>query len=125
MQLRTYTGLWNVKKRLYKFYDVNLPYPVTLSQIGIFFGSAVPWMLFLNIINFPFKSPLHVVWLAPPALLTWYSNRPVAEEKLLSEYVISQVGFWLSPKTYAALEPTSDKPVVVHISGVVWRSQRF
>lgn len=122
MELRTYTGLWNVEKRIYRFYDVNLPYPVTVKQIGVFLGFGVPWFLLLNLIGVPFQPPLpYLLYLAPPILLTWYSNRPVAEGKSLIDYVRSQVGFLASPRTFAALQPIPEEPKSTRLYGVTWR----
>lgn len=122
MELRTYTGLWNVERRLYKFYDINLPYPVSIRQIGMFFGSVIPWFALMSLLNVPFAPPFgHLIWLFPPALFTWYSNRPVAEGKRLVEFGSSQARYLLSPKTYAALRPVP-RPAPTAVHGATWRS---
>lgn len=121
MQLRTYTGLWNVEKRLYKFYDVNLPYPVSIRQIAVFFGTLVPWFGLMSLVGLPFHTPWHLVWLAPPIAATYYANRPVAEGKTLVDYAGSQIRFWLSAKHYAALSAIPAEPETVKVSGSVWR----
>lgn len=124
MELRTYTGLWNTEKRIYRFYDMNLPFPVTARQIGVLLGSAVPWMTTLALIGVPFQPPLpYLLYLAPPALLTWWSNRPVAEGKGLVDYGRSQIAFLLSPRTYAALAPIPDKARPVRVSATTWAAE--
>ena len=123
MQLRTYTGLWNVEKRLYKFYDVNLPYPVSIRQIGVLMGTGLPWLLFVNFLGVPFEPPFgHLIWLAPPAALTWWSNRPVAEGKTLVDFSASQARFFLTAKTFAALRPSPAVPRRVWLRGSAWRA---
>jgi hypothetical protein len=107
MQLRTYTGLWGVEKRLYKFYDIALPYPVSVKQLGIFLVSGVTWLGLMTLFQVPFDPPWNVVWLAPPFLITYYANRPVAEGKSLADFVISQVKYFAGDKVYTALAPTS------------------
>jgi hypothetical protein len=121
MQLRTYTGLWQVEKRIYKFYDVNLPYPVTVKQIVLFFGSLLPWMFLMGAIGVPFAPPFgHVVWLAPPILIAWFANKPVAEGKNLFEYLLSQVSFLFARRHYAALVPVDRKGKSVAMRGSLW-----
>lgn len=123
MELRTYTGLWRVEKRLYKFYDINLPYPVSIKQVGIFMASLLPWLLIVNLLGVPFAPPFgHVIWLAPPFLITWAANRPVAEGKTVFEYLSSQIMFVFSPKTYMDLIPSSEKPETKNLEVVVWSS---
>ena len=122
MELRTYTGLWNVEKRLYKFYDIDLPYPVSLKQLGLLIGTGVPWVLLMTILHIPFAPPFgHLLWIAPPALLTWWANKPVAEGKKLFDYVTAQASFWLRPKSYAALEPVPDIPDTHRVTAMTWR----
>lgn len=105
MQLRTYTGLWNVEKRLYKFYDVSLPYPVSVKQIGIFAGTFIPWMGIMALFHVPFAPPFgHLLWIFPPAIFAFYANRPVAEGKTLTDYVASQVRFFLASKVHSGLK---------------------
>lgn len=105
MQLRTYTNLWKVEKRLYKFYDVNLPYPVSLRQIGTFAGSAIPWWLLMSLLHVPFASPWHLIWLAPPAAVMIWANRPVAEGKTFTDFIISQIKFFFGHRVLNALRP--------------------
>lgn len=122
MQLRTYTGLWSVEKRLYKLYDVNLPYPVSIKQVGIFIGAFVPWIALMALLGVPFGPPFgHIIWLAPPIALAWWGNKPVAEGKNLPDYVQAQAGFLLGPRHYAAMAPVPAEGARHVISGTVWQ----
>jgi hypothetical protein len=121
MELRTYTGLWKVERRLYKFYDINLPYPVSIKQIGTFLFSVVPWFAIMGFIGVPFAPPFgHLIWLFPPALFTWYANRPVAEGKTLTEFGFSQIRYFLSHKKYAGLSKTFKTIKSRNVTGKVW-----
>ena len=125
MKLRTYTGLWQVEKRIYKFYDINLPYPVTIKQLGLFFGSLIPWILLMALIGVPFAPPFgHVIWLAPPIFIAWFANQPVAEGKNLVEYVTSQVSFLLGQRTYASLAVVPKNETRHHVHGTTWSKQQ-
>jgi len=124
MELRTYTGLWATEKKIYRFYDVNLPMPVSARQIGILLGSAIPWIALLAFIGVPFEPPLpYLLYLAPPVLLTWWSNRPVAEGKGLVDFVRSQIMFLASPRTYAALTPIPEQARPVRLTGTTWSAK--
>ena len=121
MELRTYTGLWNVERRLYKLYDYTLPMPVSVRQIGIIFGAGIPWIILLKVLHVPFHAPFHVIWIAPPAVLAWYANRPIAEGKRLGDLVLSHIRYWFQPRRYARLGRTSTKPVTVAARVQIWR----
>ena len=76
MDLPTYTNIWRIEKRLYKLYDLRLPMPLPLVQIGVFVGVFVPWVLLLMLIGVPLKTPWHVLYLVPPGVLTWLATDP-------------------------------------------------
>ena len=123
MQLRTYTGLWRVEKRLYKFYDVALPYPVSIKQVGVFLVAFVPWIVLMTLLRVPFGNSVgFLLYLAPPFAVAWYSNRPIAEGKTLWDFVFSQLRFLLGHKAYASLTPTDPKPRTYEIVGNWWRA---
>lgn len=127
MQLRTYTGLWNVERRLYKFYDVSLPYPVSVKQLGILAGVSIPWFGLLALVNkftglLPFAAPWNIIWLGPPIVAVVYANRPVAEGKNLFDFVGSQVRYFLSARSYSALKANKTENVITHVRGKIWRS---
>lgn len=125
MQLRTYTSLWNVEKRLYRVYDISLPYPVSLKQIGVLFAAGVPWLLLMAILGVPFGPPFgHVIWIAPPVAAAWFGSKPIAEGKTLTDFLFAQVSFYLGPKFYADLSASGgtnpEKPVKRHVHAQVW-----
>lgn len=123
MDLPTYTNIWRIEKRLYKLYDLRLPMPLPLVQIGVFFGIFVPWIVLLQLLRVPFHTPWHVVYLVPPGVLTWLSTRPVIEGKRLTELLISQIRYLTEAKTWARLTPIRE-PDEVAIVGRVWLRRR-
>lgn len=40
-QVKSYTSIWNVEKVIHAIGDINLLFPVTITQIGYFAGAAV------------------------------------------------------------------------------------
>jgi len=119
MQLRTYTGLWKIERRLYKFYDISLPYPVSLRQLAVFLGTGIPWIGLLAAIGFPLETPWHVVWIAPPVIATIIGNRPIAEGKTPVDWLTTQTRFLMSPRTFHGLH-ASTEPDRVRLSARVW-----
>ncbi|MGI8330678.1 TcpE family conjugal transfer membrane protein [Actinomadura scrupuli] len=121
MDLPTYTNIWRIEKRLYKLYDLRLPMPLPLVQIGVFLGVFVPWIVLLKVIGIPFRGgwilPLYIV---PPFVLTWMATRPVIEGKRLTELLLSQSRYLVEPRTWCRLTPIREpREVVVVVK--VWR----
>jgi MinD-like ATPase involved in chromosome partitioning or flagellar assembly len=121
VDLPTYTNIWRIEKRLYKLYDLRLPMPLPLVQIGVFLGVFVPWIVLLKLVGIPFRGgwilPLYVV---PPGILTWMATRPVIEGKRLTELLLSQSRYLVEPRTWCRLTPIREpREVVVVVK--VWR----
>lgn len=120
MQLRTYTNLWNVEKRLYKIYDWALPYPVSVKQLGFALGSGIPWIWLLNMLGVSGPTWLWL-YIAVPLGVTMMANRPVAEGKTATSWLGSQLKFHFGPKTYTGLSPELYEPgTQTHVSGKAW-----
>ncbi|MEV5568441.1 TcpE family conjugal transfer membrane protein [Spirillospora sp. NPDC052269] len=120
MDLPTYTNIWRIEKRLYKLYDLRLPMPLPLVQIGVFAGVFIPWILMMRLFGVPFKTPWHVLYIVPPGVLTWLATRPVIEGKRLTEVLISHSRFLSEPRTWCRLTPIREPREVV-VVGRVWR----
>jgi hypothetical protein len=112
MQLRTYTGLWRWERRIWRVYDINLPFPVSVRQILTFMGTFTVWIFVMNIVGIPFAPPWHVVWLAPPAALTYLANRPIAEGKTLTEWLGSQLRYLVQAKQFTRLGARNQPEVI-------------
>ncbi|QFG24849.1 TcpE family conjugal transfer membrane protein [Actinomadura sp. WMMB 499] len=120
MDLPTYTNIWRIEKRLYKLYDLRLPMPLPLVQIGVFLGVFVPWIVMLQLVGLPFESPWHVLYIVPPGVLTWLATRPVIEGKRLTELLLSQSRYLSEPRTWCRLTPIREPREVVIVARV-WR----
>ncbi|PRY01933.1 TcpE family conjugal transfer membrane protein [Allonocardiopsis opalescens] len=121
MDLPTYTSIWRIEKRLYKLYDFRLPMPLPIVTIGVFVGVSLVWILLMRLVGVPFEPPIgHVVWLVPPAVLTFLGTRPVIENKRLPELLLSQGRYLLEPRVFTRLTP-SREPSRVVIEARVWR----
>lgn len=121
MQLRTYTNLWNTEKRLYKIYDWTLPYAVSLRQLGLFFGSAIPWFFLVSKLS-PFHGPsAGALYLIVPAAVTYFGDRPVAEGKTAPAWVASQVKFLFRPRVHVGLAAEKYEPgTETYLVGKAW-----
>ncbi|MGK5553930.1 conjugal transfer protein, partial [Actinomadura kijaniata] len=120
MDLPTYTNIWRIEKRLYKLYDLRLPMPLPLVQIGVFAGVFVPWIVLLRVVGIPFATPWHVLYIVPPGVLTWLATRPVIEGKRLTELLLSQYRYLAEPRTWCRLTPIREPREVVVVARV-WR----
>lgn len=123
LELRTHTRLWQVEKKLYKLYDYTLPMPVSVRMIGIFMASMTVWGGICLLIGVHFGPPFgHLIWTVPPAALTWFGNKPVAEGKRLGELIASQFSYLFAQHRYYAGMAVHTAPDTIYLRADVWRS---
>lgn len=123
MELRTYTRLWSVERRLYKLYDFTLPVPVPVKTIGVVIGTGLPWLVLLHAFGVPFHPPWQVVYFGPPAVLAWRLNKPVVEGKRLGQLLSSQTRYLLQPRTFTRLAPWHP-PRRITVTAATWSPTR-
>ena len=88
-KIRSYTSIWNVEKVLYAINDVNLPFPVTFTQITWFVLTEFIIILFADV------PPLSMI-------VTWFMSQKTFDGKKPYSYIKTMVLYALRPKvTYA------------------------
>lgn len=116
MQIRTFTSFWNVEKKVYSIYDLQLPVAISIRSLGIFVGAAIPYWIILSIFGVPFNLSTIIIWLAFPTLIAVLGNRPIFEGKTLIDYLTSRVKFLFESKKYKGLTPATEKEEKIIIS---------
>lgn len=109
MEIRTFTSFWNVEKKIYSIYDLQLPVAISIRSVGVFVAVAVPYWVILAIFGVPFNLSLIIVWLALPTIVAILGNRPIFEGKNLIDYVQSRVKYIFESKKYKGLQPSTEK----------------
>ncbi|HII4404664.1 conjugal transfer protein [Clostridium perfringens] len=101
-KIRSYTGIWNVEKVLYAISDVNLPFPVTFTQITWFVITEFIIILFGDIPPLSMIEGAFLKYFGIPIALTWFMSQKTFDGKKPYSFLKSQISFWLRPKvTYA------------------------
>lgn len=122
MQARTYTSLWRVERRIYRIYDVSLPYAVSIRQLAVFAGIVAIWIPIMILLGVPPTTWWGaVLWLTPPFGAAYLANRPIIENKTFSELLASELRYQLTPKRSSRLQPWPDTKDTQHLSATLWR----
>ena len=101
-KIRSYTSIWNVEKVLYAINDVNLPFPVTCTQITWFVLTEFIIILFADVPPLSMIECAFLKYFGIPVALTWFMSQKTFDGKKPYSYIKTMVLYALRPKvTYA------------------------
>ena len=110
MEIRTFTNFWNMEKKVYSIYDLQLPVAVPIRSIGVFAAIGFPYWLILYIFGVELALNVFIIaiWILPPAFAAFFSNKPIFQGKNVVDFVKSQFTFLMEAKTYKGLAPATE-----------------
>lgn len=111
MQLQTYTGIWRIKRVIYRFYDVPLPRPVAADQMLLYAAVFIAWVVLwwgivggtpFSLIHGRESTILGFCWyLIPPWLGSLALSHPNdSEGKNPGQRLVSWVCYLAGPKVF-------------------------
>ncbi|WP_137663418.1 conjugal transfer protein [Enterococcus hulanensis] len=101
-KIRSYTSIWSVEKVLYAINDLQLPFPITFTQMTWFVVSLLAVILFSNIPPLSFIDGALLKYVGLPAALTWFMSQKTFDGKKPYGFLKSILSYWLRVKvTYA------------------------
>ena len=81
-KIRSYTSIWNVEKVLYAINDVNLPFPVTFTQITWFVLTEFIIILFADVPPLSMIEGAFLKYFGIPVALTWFMSQKTFDEAI-------------------------------------------
>lgn len=74
-KIKSYTSIWNVEKVIYAINDLQLPFPITFTQMTWFVVSILFVILFSNIPPLSFIDGAFLKYLGLPVAITWFMSQ--------------------------------------------------
>lgn len=101
-KIRSYTSIWNVEKVLYAINDVNLPFPVTFTQITWFVLTEFIIILFADVPPLSMIEGAFLKYFGIPVAFTWFMSQKTFDGKKPYSFLKSMATYAMRPKvTYA------------------------
>lgn len=101
-KIRSYTSIWSVEKVLYAINDLQLPFPITFTQMTWFVVSLLAVILFGNVPPLSLIGGALLKYVGLPAALTWFMSQKTFDGKKPYGFLKSILSYWLRAKvTYA------------------------
>lgn len=129
MELRTYTDLWRMDRRIYAIQDVRLPVPIGMTQLAAAALAALVWLP----IAFGFgltdlvagageyATGLSAILLAgPPLAAGWATGRPLIEGRTIGQNLAAAARYRLLPPRLVRLSVPRREPDELAVHAHVW-----
>lgn len=101
-KIRSYTSIWSVEKVIYAINDLQLPFPITFTQMTWFIVSLFVVILFSNVPPFSLIDGALLKYIGLPVGLTWFMRQKTFDGKKPYGFLKSVITYALRDKlTYA------------------------
>ena len=96
-QVKSYTSIWNVEKVIHAIGDINLLFPVTITQIGYFAGAAVVCFMVRSLPPFVYIKST-VIWIAICIGIAYLMSKKSFDGKNPYRFLCSAFNYLIRPK---------------------------
>ena len=101
-KIRSYTSIWSVEKVIYAINDLQLPFPITFTQMTWFIVSLFVVILFSNVPPLSLIDGTLLKYIGLPVGLTWFMSQKTFDGKKPYGFLKSVITYALRTKlTYA------------------------
>lgn len=122
-KIKSYTSIWNVEKVIYAINDLQLPFPITFTQMTWFVVSILFVILFSNIPPLSFIDGVFLKYLGLPVAITWFMSQKTFDGKKPYGFLKSILTYFFRPKLTYSYKPIKLKSQKLNESITVVRSE--
>ncbi|MBC1645831.1 conjugal transfer protein [Listeria welshimeri] len=104
-KIRSYTSIWSVEKVIYAINDLQLPFPITFTQMTWFVVSLLAVILFGNLPPLSMIEGALLKYVGIPVGLTWFMSQKTFDGKKPYGFLKSVCSYAVRSKTTYAGKP--------------------
>ena len=97
-KIRSYTSIWNVEKVIYAINDLQLPFPITFTQMAWFVVSMFLVILFAELPPLSMIDGAFLKYFGIPVALTWFMSQKTFDGKKPYGFLKFSITYLLRPK---------------------------
>ncbi|EOJ71569.1 conjugal transfer protein [Enterococcus faecalis] len=124
-KIKSYTSIWNVEKVIYAINDLQLPFPITFTQMTWFVVSILFVILFSHIPPLSFIDGAFLKYLGLPLAVTWFMSQKTFDGKKPYGFLKSILSYFFRSKLTYAYKPIKLKPQKLNESITIVRSELY
>jgi TcpE family len=122
LDLPTYTKLFEVERKLYKIFDLELPRPVGLLETLAFILTLILIVLVMSLLGIGIGPNNAFLYVVPPGLAAWLASQQfdITDAKRPHVWAIAQLRYLLEPRHLVRLQPNRE-PRRLRIDRQYWQ----
>lgn len=124
-KIKSYTSIWSVEKVIYAINDLQLPFPITFTQMTWFVLSVLFVMMFSQIPPLSFINGAFLKYLGLPVAFTWFMSQKTFDGKKPYGFLKSIISYLLRSKLTYAFKPVKLKKQKLNVALTVVRSDCY
>jgi hypothetical protein len=124
-KIKSYTSIWSVEKVIYAINDLQLPFPITLTQMTWFVLSVLFVILFGKVPPLSFISGAFLKYLGIPVAFTWFMSQKTFDGKRPYGFLKSILSYLIRPKLTYAYKPIKLKKQKLNLALTIVRSELY
>lgn len=98
-KIRSYTSIWNVEKVIYAINDLQLPFPITFTQMTWFIVSLLVIVMFGSLPPLSLVDGALLKYIGIPVGLTWFMSQKTFDGKKPYGFIKSILTYFIRSKT--------------------------
>ncbi|EJM6036338.1 conjugal transfer protein [Enterococcus faecalis] len=124
-KIKSYTSIWSVEKIIYAINDLQLPFPITFTQMTWFIVSLFMVILFGNLPPLSMIDGALLKYIGIPIGLTWFMSQKTFDGKKPHGFLKSIIAYVIKPKTtYAGKTVKLQRKIINEVITIV-RSEKY
>lgn len=124
-KIKSYTSIWSVEKVIYAINDLQLPFPITFTQMTWFIVSLFLVILFGSLPPLSMIDGALLKYLGIPVALTWFMSQKTFDGKKPYGFLKSILTYMVKDKTTYAGKPVKLQKQTVNEMVTVVRSELY
>jgi hypothetical protein len=110
LELPTYTGLFEVERKLYKIFDLELPRPVGMLEALAFLSAEVVIVVIMALLGQGITAGNAFMYVVPPGVAAWLASQQfdVTDAKRPHMWALAQLKHLAEPRHLVRLEANKE-----------------
>lgn len=122
LDLPTYSRLFEVERKLYKIFDLELPRPVGLLEAAAFVGTLLVIIVVMSVLGQGLSADTAFIFVVPPGVAAWLVSQQfdVTDAKRPHMWVLAQLRYLVEPRHLVRLNANRE-PKRMRIAREFWQ----